>query len=114
MTSGSPLRSMAGAAALALVAAVGAPDAGARTAKPVPHFTSYQLRDSFGAHETQPGHLTLKSMSPWVREELERMGYTLDFEARTSGPINAAYFDTAHGSFWGGSSNHGDDYGIAW
>jgi gamma-glutamyltranspeptidase/glutathione hydrolase len=79
------------------------------------NFTSYQLRDSFGAHETQPGRLTLnESMSPWVREELERMGYTLDFEARTSGPINAVYFDRAHGSFWGGSSNHGDDYGIAW
>jgi gamma-glutamyltranspeptidase/glutathione hydrolase len=79
------------------------------------NFTSYQLRDSFGAHETDPGRLTLNdSMSPWVREELERMGYKLDFENRTSGPINAVWFDVSHGSFWGGSSNHGDDYGIAW
>jgi len=79
------------------------------------NFTSYQLRDSFGAHETDPGRVTLNdSMSPWVREELERMGYKLDFENRTSGPINAVWFDVSHGSFWGGSSNHGDDYGIAW
>jgi gamma-glutamyltranspeptidase/glutathione hydrolase len=79
------------------------------------NFTSYQMRDSFGEHETQPGLMTLNdSTSPWVRAELRRMGYKLEFEERTSGPINAVYFDTAHGTFWGGSSNHGDDYGIAW
>jgi len=22
--------------------------------------------------------------------------------------------DHAHGSIWGGSSNHGEDYGVAW
>jgi gamma-glutamyltranspeptidase/glutathione hydrolase len=42
------------------------------------------------------------------------MGYRLDFDDRTSGPINAIFFDWKHGSFWGGSSNHGEDYGIAW
>jgi gamma-glutamyltranspeptidase/glutathione hydrolase len=42
------------------------------------------------------------------------MGYTLTFEERTSGPINAIFLDQEHGSMWGGSSNHGDDYGIAW
>jgi len=79
------------------------------------NFTSYQLRDSFGEHETQPGLMTLnESMSPWVRSELQRMGYKLEYEERTSGPINAIYFDRAHGTLWGGSSNHGDDYGIAW
>jgi gamma-glutamyltranspeptidase/glutathione hydrolase len=79
------------------------------------NFTSYQMRDSFGEHETQPGRMTLnETMSPWVRSDLQRMGYTLDFEERTSGPINAIYFDRAHGTLWGGSSHHGDDYGIAW
>ena len=24
------------------------------------------------------------------------------------------YFDRAHGTFWGGSSNYGEDYGIGW
>ena len=49
-----------------------------------------------------------------VRDELIKMGYTLRFEERTSGPINAIFLDSAHGTMWGGSSNHGDDYGIAW
>ncbi len=42
------------------------------------------------------------------------MGYKLDYKKRTSGPITAIYFDWQHGTFWGGASNHGDDYGIAW
>jgi gamma-glutamyltranspeptidase/glutathione hydrolase len=79
------------------------------------NFNSYQMRSSFGAHESEPGRLTLnESVPPWVRQELVRMGYELDFEARSSGPINAIFFDWKHGSFWGGSSNHGEDYGIAW
>ena len=53
-------------------------------------------------------------LRPWVRQELRQMGYKLEFERLTSGPINAIYFDRAHGTFWGGSSNHGEDYGIAW
>jgi gamma-glutamyltranspeptidase/glutathione hydrolase len=31
-----------------------------------------------------------------------------------SNQINAIWFDWKHGSFWGGSSNHGEDYGIGW
>jgi gamma-glutamyltranspeptidase/glutathione hydrolase len=42
------------------------------------------------------------------------MGYRLRFSDRTSGPINAIWFDWRHGTLWGGSSNHGEDYGIAW
>ena len=49
-----------------------------------------------------------------IRTELQKMVYSLSFESRTSGPINAIYFDWKHGIFWGGSSNHGEDYGIAW
>ncbi|HET7294069.1 MAG TPA: gamma-glutamyltransferase, partial [Vicinamibacteria bacterium] len=80
-----------------------------------PNITSYQLRDSFGDHESFPGRLTLNEQVPaWVREELVRMGYKLDFARLTSGPINAIYFDREHATFWGGSSNHGEDYGIAW
>jgi gamma-glutamyltranspeptidase/glutathione hydrolase len=79
------------------------------------NFTSYQQRDSFDQHESKPGKLTLNEKMPeWVREELRRMGYTLDFVRLSSGPINAIYFDREHGTMWGGSSNHGEDYGIAW
>ena len=49
-----------------------------------------------------------------VRSELQKMGYKVSTGNRTSGPINAIFFDWKHGSFWGGSSNNGEDYGIGW
>ncbi|HWA34032.1 MAG TPA: gamma-glutamyltransferase [Cyclobacteriaceae bacterium] len=80
-----------------------------------PSFKTFQMYSSFGDHEKVPGGLTLNSaMPPWVRKDLTRMGYKLSYQDRTSGPINAIWFDWAHGSFWGGSSNHGEDYGIGW
>lgn len=80
-----------------------------------PNITSYQIRSSFGAHLSEPGRLTLnESVPPWVRDDLGDMGYQLDFRRLTSGPINAIFFDWKHGTMWGGSSNHGEDYGIAW
>jgi gamma-glutamyltranspeptidase/glutathione hydrolase len=79
------------------------------------NITSYQMRNSFGDHESQAGRLTLREDTPpWVRGELRRMGYRIELDDRPSGPINAIFFDWKHGSFWGGSSNHGEDYGIAW
>jgi gamma-glutamyltranspeptidase/glutathione hydrolase len=79
------------------------------------NFTSYQMKSSFDQHESQPGRLTLNAAVPeWVRRELRARGYTLEFEARSSGPINAIMVDQEHGTLWGGSSNHGEDYGIGW
>jgi gamma-glutamyltranspeptidase/glutathione hydrolase len=87
---------------------------------------SFQMRSSFGpqqfpaghrvgAHESLPGHLLVaESTSPATRKELEGMGYTLYYEPITSGPINAVFLDRVHGTMWGGSSHHGEDYGIAW
>ncbi len=80
-----------------------------------PNINSFQMRNSFGAHETRPGRILLaESIPAWVQKELRRMGYTLTFEERTSGPINAIFFDRKHSTMWGGSSHHGEDYGIAW
>jgi gamma-glutamyltranspeptidase/glutathione hydrolase len=80
-----------------------------------PNINSFQMRSSFGNHEIRPGRMLLaESMPSWIRAELRRMGYELTFEERTSGPINAIMFDAKHGTMWGGSSNHGEDYGIAW
>jgi gamma-glutamyltranspeptidase/glutathione hydrolase len=80
-----------------------------------PNFNSWQMHDSFGMHEIFPGRLLLNSAVPdWVRRDLAGRGYKLEFRARTSGPINAIMLDHANGAFWGGSSNHGEDYGIAW
>jgi gamma-glutamyltranspeptidase/glutathione hydrolase len=80
-----------------------------------PNITSYQMHDSFAAHKIFPGKLDInESVPPDVRKKLEGLGYTLSVKRYTSGPINAIFFDRAHGTFWGGSSNYGEDYGIAW
>ena len=79
------------------------------------NINSFQMRGSFGDHESAPGRLLLnESVPPWVRAGLRGMGYDLTFSPLTSGPITAIFFDTAHGSMWGGASNFGEDYGIAW
>ena len=76
---------------------------------------SHQMRSSFGQHESRPGRITVaESTTPEVRRALEAMGYTLEYEPITSGPINAIFFDREHGTMWGGSSHHGEDYGIGW
>jgi gamma-glutamyltranspeptidase/glutathione hydrolase len=80
-----------------------------------PHIESFQMRSSFGDHASHPGELLVnESVPPWVRGELEKMGYRIRTAARTSGPINAIFFDREHGTIWGGSSDYGEDYGIAW
>jgi gamma-glutamyltranspeptidase/glutathione hydrolase len=79
------------------------------------NFNSYQMQSSFGAHEIKPGAITLREDTPsWIRAELKKKGYLMDFWPRTSGPINAIWFDWKHGTLWGGSSNYGEDYGISW
>jgi gamma-glutamyltranspeptidase/glutathione hydrolase len=79
------------------------------------NMNSFQMRSSFDQHDAQPGRMLLaESTPPDVCKALQAMGYTLTFERLTSGPINAIFFDVKHGSMWGGSSNHGEDYGIAW
>lgn len=79
------------------------------------NFTSYQMRSSFGDHKIEPGRLTLTDEVPsWVRKDLIKRGYRLDFVERNSGPITAIMVDQLHGTLWGGASNHGEDYGIGW
>ena len=80
-----------------------------------PNFNSWQMHDSFGMHEIFPGRILLNNAVPdWVRRDLKARGYKPEYASRTSGPINAIMLDPANGAFWGGSSNHGEDYGIAW
>jgi gamma-glutamyltranspeptidase / glutathione hydrolase len=79
------------------------------------NFNTFQMRKWLGDRQSIPGRVLLNEQTPaWVRSELRRMGYDPTFEERTSGPINAIWLDRAHGTMWGGSSNHGEDYGIAW
>ena len=80
-----------------------------------PNFHSYQLHASFGNHGKLPGRLTLNDAVPsWVADELRTMGYRINRQRLTSGPINAIHFDAQHGTFWGASSNYGEDHGIVW
>lgn len=70
-----------------------------------------QIKD----RQPHPGSILVSSNTPdYVKSALRKMGYTVTIGERTSGPINAIYFDWKHGSFWGGSSNNGEDYGIGW
>ncbi len=84
------------------------------------NFNTNQLWLSLGGSKTsdrepKPGQILLNiNTKEEVRSALKKMGYDLSFADRTSGPINAIYFDWKHGSLWGGSSNHGEDYGIGW
>jgi gamma-glutamyltranspeptidase/glutathione hydrolase len=80
-----------------------------------PNITSYQMHSSFGDHASEPGRITVNAgTAPWVRQELQRMGYKVETAPRTSGPINAILLDHEHGTIWGGSSDYGEDYGIGW
>jgi gamma-glutamyltranspeptidase/glutathione hydrolase len=79
------------------------------------NITSYQMQSSFGAHVSEPGRLDLSTKIPeFTRIELERMGYKIEMVERTYSPITAIWIDAEHGTMWGGASDSGDDYGIAW
>ena len=84
------------------------------------NFLSYQMHQSFGDHANEPGRLGVnESVNDYTRERLRKMGYRVEVGLwggyeNTSGPINAIYFNWDNGTMQGGSSNHGDDYGIAW
>ncbi len=84
------------------------------------NFNTNQLWLSLGGTKMQdriprPGEILLSNTtSDSVRNELKKMGYKISIGTRTSGPINAIFLDTKHGSLWGGSSNNGEDYGIGW
>ena len=79
------------------------------------NINSYQMHSSFGTQRSEPGRLVVRDDTPYrVIQELERMGYAVEMWEKSSGPITAIYFDRQHGTMWGGASDFGDDYGIAW
>jgi gamma-glutamyltranspeptidase/glutathione hydrolase len=89
-------------------------------ASEAPNINSDQLWLSLGGERLEDrrpraGHILLGNVTPpYVRQELQKMGYFATYGDRTSGPINAIYLDSRHGTLWGGSSNNGEDYGIGW
>ena len=90
-------------------------DMNIQEATEAPNINSFQMRSSFGYHENRPGDLLLHDSTPsFIRKELRKKGYKLQFRSKTSGPINAIFFDNINKTFQGGSSDFGEDYGIAW
>lgn len=90
-------------------------DMNVQEATEAPNINSFQMRSSFGYHENRPGDLLLHDSTPsFIRKELRKKGYKLQFRSKTSGPINAIFFDNVNKTFQGGSSDFGEDYGIAW
>ena len=90
-------------------------DMNVQEASEAPNINSFQMRSSFGYHENKPGDLLLHDSTPqFIRKELRKKGYKLQFRPKTSGPINAIFFDNINKTFQGGSSDFGEDYGIAW
>jgi gamma-glutamyltranspeptidase / glutathione hydrolase len=89
-------------------------------ASEAPNINSNQLWLSLGGtkiadRKPRPGSLLLdKRATQEVVDKLKTMGYSIQFGERTSGPINAIFFDEKHKTLWGGSSNNGEDYGIGW
>jgi gamma-glutamyltranspeptidase/glutathione hydrolase len=84
------------------------------------NFNTNQLWLSLGGSKLsdripRAGNILLpRNASEELKSNLKKMGYQITLGDRTSGPINAIYFDWKHGSLWGGSSNNGEDYGIGW
>ena len=79
------------------------------------NITSHQMQSSFGAHESEPGRLEVTAkVDEAVRTSLSGMGYTVETVERTYSPITAIFFDEKTGTMWGGASDYGDDYGVAW
>lgn len=79
------------------------------------NFWSFQFRNSFDDHRALPGEILLRDdVPPWVVSDLEDRGYKVQTRDRTSGPLMGIEIDHKRGTFRGGASNHGDDYGIAW
>jgi gamma-glutamyltranspeptidase / glutathione hydrolase len=84
------------------------------------NFNTNQLWLSLGGSKMsdrvpRAGNILLpRNAAPELISDLKKMGYHITYGDRTSGPINAIYFDWKHGSLWGGSSNNGEDYGIGW
>lgn len=77
--------------------------------------SSYQMQSSFGAHQSEPGRMDVtRQLPPYTRDRLKAMGYDVKVVDRTYSPITAIIIDQAQGTFQGGASDYGDDYGLAW
>ena len=77
---------------------------------------SYQMQNSFGDHTSEPGRLVVRNDTPaWVQSRAR--GHGLSASKGGSAPRARSTRSSSiarNGSLWGGSSDFGEDYGIAW
>ena len=60
-------------------------DMNVQEATEAPNINSFQMRSSFGYHENRPGDLLLHDSTPsFIRKELRKKGYKLQFRSKTS------------------------------
>ena len=82
-----------------------------------PNINSYQMRSSFGdARDTAGADDDRRRRCPTPRAQALRAD-GLHARVRRSGPRGRSTPSCStrkHRTMWGGSSNHGEDYGIAW
>jgi len=80
------------------------------------NFISYQMQSSFGAHDARPGRLQVPRdhVTPDTRSRLRDAGYDVELRDRVYNPTMGIWFDWENGTMQGGSSDYGDDYGVAW
>lgn len=79
------------------------------------NMNSWQVHSSFGDHSTEPGRMLLRQdLSTRTKLNLTSRGYNVYVGDLTSGPITGIMVDPQTGTLWGGASDYGDDYGIAW
>lgn len=79
------------------------------------NFWSFQFRNSFDDHRSQPGVIQLSNSTPeWVIRNLQGRGYRVLLEEESVGPITAIEISQEHGTLMGATATHGDDHGIGW
>ncbi len=80
-----------------------------------PNVNSFQMRSSFGdARDATRPHPARRGDARVGARGAAPHGLRPDLRGANVRPHHAIMLDRAHGTMWGGASNHGEDYGIAW
>ncbi len=80
------------------------------------NITSYQMQSSFGAHTGRTRTIAGDSRRSPNGHAANWVGWDIRWRrsTRTYSPITAIFFDPETGTMWGGASDYGEDYGVAW
>ena len=81
-----------------------------------PNINSYQMRSSFGAHESRPGHMLVStSLRRTASRRAGANGLHTRIRGADVGPDQRDLFDRKHGTMWARRrAIHGEDSASAW